>query len=85
MTLQDRVDSARAKSYEAENKLRDLSRKMSDLRKESCQQQEDLRIAQMNHWILIAEIKKNTLLGELYGSASRCDKSETRPYGLSIQ
>lgn len=86
MPLRDRADKARANSYKAVKQLTDLSRKMSELRKESRRQTAELHVAHMKLWIQLAEIRKNALLaGELYASTTTCAQSEKRPFGLPIQ
>jgi hypothetical protein len=87
MLPRDRVNQARSNSFEAQDRLNALRRKQLEICEKIRQQAIELRVAHMKHWILMAEIKKNSLLGdELCGtlrSASGC--AETRPFGLPIQ
>ncbi len=70
MRLRDRLDRARADCYQAKTEMKLLTHEQRDLRREVSRQTAELRAARMKHWILMAEIKKNALLGdELYSSS----------------
>lgn len=70
MRLRDRLDRARADCYQAKTEMKLLTHEQRDLRREVSRQTAELRVACMKHRILMAEIRKNSLLGyELYSSS----------------
>ncbi len=62
MTLVERIDRARATGYEAQHQFRQMRRERALLREEFHQQLHEWRIARMRNSILVAEIKRDTLL-----------------------
>jgi hypothetical protein len=87
MLPQDRINQARSNSFEAHDRLKHLRCEQLELCEKIRRQAVELRVAQMKHWILMAEIKKNSLLGdELYGVSRRTSGcAESKPFGWRIQ
>lgn len=83
MTLENRINQAKANRYEAEQRLKQLSRERAQLEENCRERLYGWRIESMKQGILIAEIKKNRILGRSLLLAARGDNLEF--YGLPIQ
>jgi hypothetical protein len=62
MTLENRINAARANSFVVQHQWKQLRRERSQIREEFHEQLHQWRIARMKQGILIAEMKKNHLL-----------------------
>ena len=64
MTIENRINRARASSYDAQRQFRQVRRERSQLREQFVKQLQEWHVAAMKHGILIAEIKRSHLLAD---------------------
>ena len=83
MTIENRINRARASSYDAQRQFRQVRRERSQLREQFAKQVQEWHVAAMKHGILIAEIKRSHLLAD-YLCLPVCGP-EDKMCGLPIQ
>jgi len=64
VTIENRINKARASSYDARRQFRQVRRERSQIREQFIKELQEWRVAAMKHEILIAEIKRSHLLAD---------------------
>lgn len=83
MTLEERINRVRADTHEAGLRFKRLIREMSEACQRLREHRLEWRIARIKHCILVAESKKNRLLGDC--SVRSVRQPEVKHCGLPIQ